>query len=286
VRELISIPLNRVELSGSRPTIPDTVNAMSQSLRALGLINPITVRPTKIYDGAIYVPGYQVVAGNHRVAAARALGWTDIEAFEIPDGDRLDHELREIDENLCRAELSPSQRSYAIKRRKEIWEMHNPEGGRISPTLGGEQKVGFAADTEKASGESKRRVNEHLARAEALGDDLLEVTGTSLDKGVELDALKLMPEQDRKELIQRAKAGEVVSARTIKPEQKDLSSRLIAALEAVADLAVTQGMKPGEFSKLFADDAELHVTKKALDGIEVAQALRGILMRADRAKVA
>lgn len=43
------------------------------------------------------------------------------------------------------------------------------------------------------SGESKRDVNRHLARAEALGDDLPRVTGTSLDKGVELDALAKLP---------------------------------------------------------------------------------------------
>lgn len=32
-----------------------------------------------------------------------------------------------------------------------------------------------------------RSVQRHIARAEALGDDLPRVTGTSLDKGVELD---------------------------------------------------------------------------------------------------
>jgi hypothetical protein len=38
----------------------------------------------------------------------------------------------------------------------------------------------------------KRAVNEHLSRADALGDDLTAVVGTSLDKGVELDALKAL----------------------------------------------------------------------------------------------
>jgi hypothetical protein len=58
------------------------------------------------------------------------------------------------------------------------------------------QDKGFAADTAQISGESKAAINRHLARAEALGDDLDKVTGTSLDKGVELDALKAMtPEQ-------------------------------------------------------------------------------------------
>ena len=49
------------------------------------------------------------------------------------------------------------------------------------------QRVEFANDTAKMTGESKRAINQHLARAEALGDDLPRVTGTSLDKGVELD---------------------------------------------------------------------------------------------------
>lgn len=61
---------------------------------------------------------------------------------------------------------------------------------------------------------TKQAINQHLARAEALGDDLQAVAGTSLDKGVELDALKEMPAPERKEIIARARAGEKVSARS------------------------------------------------------------------------
>lgn len=71
----------------------------------------------------------------------------------------------------------------------------------------------FAADTAAVSGQSKRDINRDLARADALGPDLDRIVGTSLDKGVELDALKAMPEPERKELIDRAAAGEKVSAR-------------------------------------------------------------------------
>lgn len=42
----------------------------------------------------------------------------------------------------------------------------------------------FAANTAAASGQSKQDINRHLARAEALGDDLDAVVGTSLDQGV------------------------------------------------------------------------------------------------------
>ena len=75
----------------------------------------------------------------------------------------------------------------AIKRRKTIWEALHPadKGGKTVSTLGGEQQVGFASDTAAAAGMTKQAINQHLARAEALGDDLPRVTGTSLDKGVD-----------------------------------------------------------------------------------------------------
>ena len=47
------------------------------------------------------------------------------------------------------------------------------------------------------------------ARGGALGDDLGAVTGTSLDKGVELDALAKMKPGERKTLIER----EIVTVR-------------------------------------------------------------------------
>lgn len=48
---------------------------------------------------------------------------------------------------------------------------------------------GFAASTAAAAGMTKQAINRHLARAEALGDDLPRVTGTSLDKSDAVDAL-------------------------------------------------------------------------------------------------
>ena len=213
-REMARIKLREVALSGSRPSLPETVNALAESMRESGLINPITVRPAPVFDGTIMVQGHRVVAGNHRVAAARALGWEEIDAFVVSDDDRLAAELIEIDENLVRAELTPAQRAAAIKRRKEVWEAMHPEGGKSVSTLGGEQRIGFASDTSAVAGVTKQAINQHVSRAEALGDDLDEVVGTSLDKGVELDALKSIPADERRELIERAKAGEQVSARS------------------------------------------------------------------------
>ncbi len=223
-RELTRIKLREVALSGSRPSLPETVNALAESMRESGLINPIIVRPAPVFDGTIMVKGHRVVAGNHRVAAARALGWEEIDAFVVDGDDKLAAELIEIDENLCRAELTAAQRAAAIKRRKEVWEAMHPNSGNSVPTIpdrGPGRPQEFASDTAAAAGITKRAINKHVARAEALGDDLEEVVGTSLDKGVELDALKSIPPEERRELIDRAKAGEQVSARRPEPAKAD-----------------------------------------------------------------
>ena len=48
----------------------------------------------------------------------------------------------------------------------------------------------------------------NASRDEALGYDLAAATGTSLDKGAELDASAKLPSDKRKGLIDRARAAE------------------------------------------------------------------------------
>lgn len=228
-----------------RPLITEAVDRLAASIKEVGLIQPVTVRPRVVSAGGLSEPGFQIIAGHHRVAACRALGWTEIDAIVIDSAESLTDELIEIDENLCRAELTASQRSSYTKRRKVIWEALHPvpsqkfervwdalpieaqpqgEGEILGGATCATQKATehkdrpqnqqqFAAETAAITGESKSQINRHVARAEALGDDLPRLVGTSLDKGVELDALKAMPEPERKELIERAVAGEVVTAR-------------------------------------------------------------------------
>lgn len=90
-----------------------------------------------------------------------------------------------------------------IPKETEVGEVFPPQ---FAGQLGGArpQTKSFASETAAITGESKRSINQHLARAEALGDDIDRLVGTSLDKGVEADALIKLPEPERKELIERA----------------------------------------------------------------------------------
>ncbi len=108
--------------------------------------------------------------------------------------DDLHAELAEIDENLIRCNLTPAQEASAVFRRKFIYEQLHPE--TKAGAAGGHAKHGSASDnlsfaesTAAATGKDKRTVERAAARGEALGDDLNDIAGTSLDKGVELDAL-------------------------------------------------------------------------------------------------
>ena len=70
-----------------------------------------------------------------------------------------------------------------FKRRKEIWEAMHPNSGTTCPTIperGRGRPEEFAASTSEITGEDKRTINRHVARAEALGDDLDKVAGTGV----------------------------------------------------------------------------------------------------------
>ncbi len=265
--ERVSLALLR-DSAQPRDLVQANVDMLRASIEQVGLIQPIRVRPAGVIVRGLGEQGFQIVAGHHRVAAARALGWTEIDAI-VDTAEHLQAELMEIDENLCRAELTASQRAQAIKRRKQIWEALHPEeetGGKNLPTcLSDGRKAGpqheqrFAASTAAVSGESKRAINQHLARAESIGDDLERVTGTSLDKGVELDALAKLPEPERKDLIARAEAGEEVSARkTPAVKRESLEDQLCSVINEAVEriLAVVHADSIAEFADAVNDMPE------------------------------
>lgn len=314
---LQTIPLRNVIASGQpRPLVTAEVDKLAASIAEVGLIQPITVRTAVVIHGTAE-PGWQIVAGHHRVAACRALGWTEIDAIVITGESDLQAELIEIDENLCRAELSTTQRSKYMKRRRQIWEAMHPvervvkpeelEVGKLFPpqvgTHGGArpQTKSFAASTTESTGMTKRSINQHLARAEALGDTMLDrITGTSLDKGVELDALVKMPEPEREELVHRAEVGEAVSARQAPAQASKLASKLATlaasikkALRGVLDdagcLSVAELAKTVAAEIRIADECDVDLicdTVEYLEDWSAALAYFDVVARANRVPVA
>ena len=91
------------------------VRELAESMKALGLLNPVTVSANRV-----------LIAGLHRLEAAKSLGWTEIEC-NVSDLDETRAELAEIDENYVRCNLSAMEKADLVKRRKTLYESLYPE---------------------------------------------------------------------------------------------------------------------------------------------------------------
>jgi ParB-like chromosome segregation protein Spo0J len=95
-----------------RQVSDDAVARLAESMKTIGLMTPITIHSPE--DDSAWL-----VAGHHRLAAAKLLGWDTIDAF-IVSGDEVDMELREIAENLHRADLTELEKSDHVARWAEL----------------------------------------------------------------------------------------------------------------------------------------------------------------------
>ena len=78
------VPLNLLRASAQpRPLQTTDVDKLAASIREVGLIQPVTVRSVSAMHNGLVQRVFQIVAGHHRVAAARALGWTEIDAIVV-----------------------------------------------------------------------------------------------------------------------------------------------------------------------------------------------------------
>lgn len=226
-------PIEDIFISKKRRA-PDMarVNSIAESIGDVGLMNPPAVcirNDFTLNDGEVSDAVPVLIYGHHRLLALKQRGEVAVECI-VYEVDDLHAELMEIDENLARSELTPAEESAYILRRKQIWEEMNGKGGKILPTSSTGQKQQFASEVAQVTGASKRDVNMKIARARELGQDIHRIVGTSLDKGVEMDALIKLPKSEQSALIERAEAGEKVSAR---PTQE----KPVSALEAMAVIA-------------------------------------------------
>jgi N6-adenosine-specific RNA methylase IME4 len=235
-----------VDINIAAIRIPDRLRALqdhkvtefAESIAETGLINPITVRPKA--KGA----GYVLVAGRHRLEAVKQLKWEAVRCTVLSDSDADRAELVEIDENLIRAELSPAERALHLDKRKKFYEKLHPETqhgatgrGRQKSRQLGDSNDRFTKDTAKKTGHSERTIQRETKRGSIAA--LLDIIGTCLDQGAELDALAKLPEDQQRQLAKQAKAGANVSAKHIakklrrQKREKDLAAATKAASEAI-----------------------------------------------------
>lgn len=111
VSPLRSIPIRDIRPNPFQPRRdfrPEELTELENSIRASGLLQPVTVR-------AHATGGYELVAGERRFRAASRLGWTEIPALVKTLDDREMLTLALI-ENLQRADLNPLDEALGFQR--------------------------------------------------------------------------------------------------------------------------------------------------------------------------
>lgn len=106
----IEIPLARIKENPRQPRLrmdDEALGALAESIRQHGVIQPILVTET--------IDGYQLVAGERRVRAARMAGLDRVPAIVRQLADRQQLELALV-ENLQREDLDPIEAAKAYRQ--------------------------------------------------------------------------------------------------------------------------------------------------------------------------
>jgi ParB family transcriptional regulator, chromosome partitioning protein len=185
-----------------RPVSEEGVAALLASIETLGVMkDPIQVRRVKHRSGALVL-----IAGGHRLEAARRLGWETIPATCWDCSDDW-AKLMEIDDNVAGAELSAVDTAVFLAERKEVYERLHPEtraeafkGNRHTGSLAADTMsiASFAAVTAQKFGLSERHVRRLITAGAALnrvGADKLRGTAIPVTLADLMAFSKMTPEQ-------------------------------------------------------------------------------------------
>jgi ParB-like chromosome segregation protein Spo0J len=105
-----AVPLESIAVPENRLRELRDYSGLATSMAKVGLLQPITVTKQNV-----------LVAGRHRLEAARSLGWKTIPAFVVEE-DTLANRLQEIDENLKRLDLTVWEQSKHAEERERVLE--------------------------------------------------------------------------------------------------------------------------------------------------------------------
>lgn len=164
--ETLSIHVDDIEIGERhRALSEDAVTRLAASMKDMGLRHPISIRivDEMEVDGKLTSGVPMLVAGRHRLQAARAIGWSHIDCIEV-DNDILEAELWEIAENLHRLDLTKDQRDEHIRRYAELLEARRSvvKPGQPVHVSGGRGHKGVAAEIAAETGLSQRTVRRAL----------------------------------------------------------------------------------------------------------------------------
>ena len=208
----VDLPLSKLRRRlDARKLVPRTVASIAESMREVGIISPLRVRPKVLIEGGREAEGWEITCGGHRFEAASRCGFEKVPCVVVDEDD--DHaELAMIDENLRRTQDSDAERASLTRRRKDVYERLYPEtahgGDRRSIKSQNVQlensPARFTAETAAVSGKSERVVQLDAERGKKISERAMALIHRSpLDNGSYLDKIKRVPTEDQVAMVER-----------------------------------------------------------------------------------
>lgn len=210
------IPIREITVNpGRRELDLEDVKELAGSIRELGLLHPIIIDKK-----------YTLIAGLHRLEAAKLLEWTEIECT-VSSLEGLKAELAEIDENVVRSDLTTLEFGELLLKRKEIYETLHPETkAGISQANGMNRALGnnveckmhatskpFVQDTAEKTGVNPSTVQRQVQTAKNLTPNAKKILRESNMKIAKTTALKLsqLPPEEQTEAANMLATGQIRS---------------------------------------------------------------------------
>lgn len=238
-RSIYSVPVDEIDGNGGLRPLDD---AWVEGLSAL-MAHDGQERPIEIYRTG-GEPAFAMVAGRHRLAAARRLGWVAIDA-DILDAKALDRRAREVSENLFRRELSPLDRAAFVAEQVAIERARAGVATDATP-----QSVAANARWADRIGAEADDASAIVARAYGFTDDVAEKVGLSrraiyrdleLHRGIKPEvaaAIRGLPVADNASQL-------AALARLAEGEQRAVAELLIeGTAKGVTDALATMRQRP------------------------------------------
>lgn len=192
---LIDIPDDRL-----REVDPEKVKELASSFKEIGQITPIEVFPGTVSGR------YTLNAGAHRLSAALESELPSIMAL-VFDGTADQRRIREIDENLYRAELTPYDQAAFLAERRAIYERLNGrvKAGRKARTGNSDNlsQLSFFDDVTAKFGLPRRTVERSLRRMGKISSEIwYALRGHPITKKAsELDKLSKLNDAEQRKVV-------------------------------------------------------------------------------------
>jgi ParB family chromosome partitioning protein len=241
---LRDIPIAEIRANHYQPRKefnPNELRELQDSIGAMGLLQPITVR---LVAGE---PGYELVAGERRLRAATALGWKTIPALVRTYDDRATLTLALI-ENLQRSDLNPIEEAEGYARllaefgltQNEIAELVGKDRSTIANLL----RVLQLPTAVRRMLESGELSLGHARPLLALEDDnqILAFAKEAVEHGLSVRAIEQRVRQDAPKPT-KAKRGRPMKQDVRSPEIRHVEDLLRRRLQTDVSVALKQKEK-------------------------------------------